>query len=292
MKKVNAREKAKCRKFIAAEIEKLISNDQLPAGRYEEYISDALKDESILKVWRALPPKPPGVPPLNLPPATKVPEAIHNKNTSKAFEKFFLKDWWNSSFYDEGVQAVLEEIHQSHLPSGHTLTDEQLANAIRAWKVCNNAVMCQMRPPSNEKLIDFLRDTVSWGGRLLVAIQQYYERGGRRTRQPKTLADLFLNWADSRYFESSSVFRPQDPPHKYAEAVDEIQKGFSKIIQENQLSITEGALRKYVSVENSRRKRLKEHWRKNWEAYKLCEFNELLGQAIVSAQKNLEGSGK
>jgi hypothetical protein len=281
--------KAAHRKFVEAEIQKLIGNSQLPAARYEEYIADALKDESILEEWRALSPKPPGIPPLNLPP-TKIlddeQQAIHDEKTNKAFEKFFPHDWWKNSFFDDNVQEILNQWHPDSAPAGLALRDEDFAAPIRAWKVCDSAVLSQYSEPCAADLINFLSDTVSWGGRLLVAVQQFYEQGGRKMREPKTQADLFRQWADWRYFEATSEIRPQEPPHKYAEAVDEIKKAFSKVIRANNLSVTEGALRKFMHDENARRNSIMQRWEKNFEAAHKCWFDDLLKKA-ATAEKEL-----
>ncbi len=280
--------------FIVVEVGKLISNGQLPAARYEDYISEALKDESVLEKWRALPPNLPGVPPLNLPPVKIMDEnqqAVHDKKTNKAFDKFFPHDWWNNSFFDKGVQIVLDEIRPDR-EQGETPPDEALALPIRAWKVCDNAVLMQMRPPNAGELIDFLRDMGSWGSRLLAATQLYYETGGRRMRDPKTLGDLFRKWADSRYFESTSLIRPQDPPWKYGEAVAEIQRAFQAVIEQNNLSVTDNALRKYLHDENSRRESIMQHWETNWEAYKRCVIDKLMGQSVGAEGEKSESSGK
>jgi hypothetical protein len=283
---------------IVAEIGKLISNSQLPAARYEEYISDALKDESILEIWRALKPNPPGIPPLNLPPANKVPEAIQNERTNKAFEKFWPRESFKNSFFDKGVQKILrnkkllKDWHQSLAPVGHALPNEQLAFPIRCWKVCDNAVLVQMRQPNADELIDFLRDTGSWGSQLLSAVQLFYESGGRKMRLPKTTADLFRQWADWRYFESSSLIRPQDPPHKYAEAVEEIAKSFPKVIRQNNLRVTENALRKFIHDENARREKVMAFWEMNFEAHRKCVFGELLNQAVAAAKEDSEKAAK
>jgi len=105
-------------------------------------------------------------------------------------------------------------------------------------------------------------------------------------REPKTQADLFRQWADWRYFEATSEIRPQEPPHKYAEAVDEIKKAFSKVIRANNLSVTEGALRKFMHDENARRNSIMQRWEKNFEAAHKCWFDDLLKKA-ATAEKEL-----
>jgi hypothetical protein len=196
-------------------------------------------------------------------------------------EKFFLRWTGYDSFFDDKVQAILNELHPSKqkYPDGASK-----AYPIKAWFRVD--VFARSRDASHwQEIFPFIERQLIFTTELLAAVVRWREIEHERFEQPQTALDELKKWRLTRYVSEHPIYpithaaavkaktllkrwsfpSLESPPLPVHETPKPPTDKTGRMDGKGKLS--QVAYRKAAYVENERRDKIMLHWADCWDAY-------------------------